>query len=493
MAEQKDFHRNGSIPSESCSSPGTPLPIVTVSESQLRTKIDLRLVPTVAILYLFCFIDRANIGNAKISNMDKDIHMTGYDYNLIISAFYVGYIVLEIPAVILCKRIGPAKFLPTTCVLFGLCSVGTAFVTTVPEACGVRFLLGIFEAGMLPGVAYYLSRWYRRAELTFRLSLYVVMAPIAGAFGGLLASAILTLPHFGGLTSWRMLFAIEGLITIGVSFLSYFVLSDSPATAKWLNEAERALAVARIEAERDETPLLDTLSSRRFLRGAFSPVTLTVGFVFLLNAMTVQCFAFFLPTIVKTIYPDFTTVQQQLYTAPPNVFGAVVMVSCAYLSWKTDRRQIYFIISTPLVIAGYVMFLASADPRVRYGATFLVASAFTIGALANAQVAANVCSDSARSAAIGVTTMGAHLGGLVGSWSFLPWDAPDYRLGNGLNLGTSGLILVLSCLLLAWMKWDNKKRDKRASEGGDEGVPGDREGVERKDLEWKSPTFRWRS
>src|SRR4051794_28278918 len=119
--------------------------------------------------------------------MDKDIHMTGYDYNLIISAFYVGYIVLEIPAVILSKRIGPAKFLPTTCVLFGLCSVGTAFVNTVPEACGVRFLLGIFEAGMLPGVAYYLSRWYRRAELTFRLSLYVVMAPIAGAFGGLLA------------------------------------------------------------------------------------------------------------------------------------------------------------------------------------------------------------------------------------------------------------------------------------------------------------------
>jgi MFS family permease len=73
-------------------------------------------------------------------------------------------------------------------------------------------LLGIFEAGMLPGIAYYLSRWYQRAELTFRLSLYMVMAPLAGAFGGLLASAILTLDHFGSLTEWRMIFAIEGIV-----------------------------------------------------------------------------------------------------------------------------------------------------------------------------------------------------------------------------------------------------------------------------------------
>jgi MFS family permease len=72
--------------------------------------------------------------------------------------------------------------------------------------CGVRFLLGIFEAGMLPGIAYYMSRWYRRSELAFRLSLYIVMAPLAGAFGGLLASGILKLSHFGSLHQWRMIF-----------------------------------------------------------------------------------------------------------------------------------------------------------------------------------------------------------------------------------------------------------------------------------------------
>ncbi len=122
-----------------------------------------------------------------------------------------------------CKWIGPGWFLPASSLLFGVSSLGTAFVTTKAQICGVRFVLGIFEAGMMPGIAYYLSRWYRRSELAFRLSLYIVMAPLAGAFGGLLASGILTLSHFGGLHSLRMIFGIEGVITIGLSLIRYVV------------------------------------------------------------------------------------------------------------------------------------------------------------------------------------------------------------------------------------------------------------------------------
>lgn len=128
------------------------------------------------------------------------------DYNAVLSVFYISYILFEIPSNIVCKMVGPGWFIPAISVGFGVCSVGTAFVQTQAQVSGVRFLLGIFEAGMMPGIAYYLSRWYRRSELAFRLSLYIVMAPLAGAFGGLLASAILRLSHFGGLHTWRMIF-----------------------------------------------------------------------------------------------------------------------------------------------------------------------------------------------------------------------------------------------------------------------------------------------
>lgn len=179
------------------------------AEAKLRHKMDLMLVPTVALLYLFCFIDRANIGNARLAGFEADLGLVGYDYNFILSVFYIAYIIFEIPSNMLCKIIGPGWFIPGISLGFGICSICTAFVHNRAECAGVRFVLGIFEAGMLPGIAYYLSRWYRRRELALRLAMYVVMAPLAGAFGSLLASAILKLDSVGSLHTWRMIFAIE--------------------------------------------------------------------------------------------------------------------------------------------------------------------------------------------------------------------------------------------------------------------------------------------
>jgi MFS family permease len=168
---------------------------------------------------------QSSTGNAKIAGFEKDLGLSGYDYNALLSIFYVSYILFEIPSNIACKWIGPGWFIPAISLGFGIASLVTAFVDNFSQAAGVRFLLGAFEAGMMPGIAYYMSRWYRRSELTFRLSLYIVMAPMAGAFGGLLASGILTLKSFGGVTGWRMIFVIEGLIT---ALLSIIALVNAP-------------------------------------------------------------------------------------------------------------------------------------------------------------------------------------------------------------------------------------------------------------------------
>ncbi|KAH7121512.1 putative MFS transporter [Dactylonectria macrodidyma] len=460
------------------------------AEARLRLKIDLYIVPTVSLLYLFCFIDRANIGNARIAGMEKDLNFTGYDYNQIISVFYISYILFEIPCTVLCKYIGPGWFIPITSLLFGVASIGTAFVNSTPAACGVRFLLGIFEAGMLPGIAYYLSRWYRQSELAFRLSLYIVMAPLAGAFGGLLASGILKLPGFGSLHTWRMIFGIEGIITIGLAIISFFTLTDNPGTARWLSQEEKDLAIARVKSERiGTTEVLDKIDRPKLLTGIFSPVTLGTSFIFLLDNITVQGLAFFAPTIVRTIYPNNSIISQQLYTVPPYVVGAFITLLVPYLSWVTDRRTIYFIASAPLMMVGYIMFLASSGPHVRYGASFLIAmGAFSFGALCNAHVSANVISDTARSAAIGTNVMFGNIGGLIATWSFLPFDGPNYHIGNGLNLATSSVVFLSSICLLAWMKFDNRRREKKNIE---EELGGFTQ-TAIQDLDWRHPAFRWR-
>jgi hypothetical protein len=141
------------------------------------------------------------------------------------------------------------------------------------------------------------------------------------------------------------------------------------------------------------------------------------------------------------------------------------------------------------MICGYIMFLVSVNPHVRYGATFIIASgAFSFGALCNAQVSANVVSDTARSAAIGTNVMFGNIGGLIATWSFLPFDGPNYKIGNGLNLATSSTILILSILLLLWMAADNKLREKRD-------VDSEVGGLSQKqiqDMDWRHPAFRWR-
>jgi MFS family permease len=388
-----------------------------------------------------------------------------------------------------CKWIGPRWYISTLSLGFGICSICTAFVQNIESASGVRFLLGMFEAGMMPGIAYYLSRWYRRSELAFRLSLYIVMAPLAGAFGGLLASGILKLSHFGGLHSWRMIFAIEGIITCALSLISYLTLTDRPETARWLTQDEKDLAIARVKSERvGATEVLDKIDTPKILRGIFSPVTLATAFIFLLDNITVQGLAFFAPTIVKTIYPTTSTVTQQLYTVPPYVAGAFITVLLPFLSWRLDRRIHFFIISAPFMMAGYIMFLTTTNSQVRYGATFLIAmGAFSFGSLCNAQVAANVVSDTARSAAIGTNVMFGNVGGLISTWSFLPFDSPNYHIGNGLNLATSSTILLLSIGLLFWMKANNKARTKRDVDGELAGL--DQERIQ--DLDWRHPSFRW--
>ena len=140
-------------------------------------------------------------------------------------------------------------------------------------------------------------------------------------------------------------------------------------------------------------------------------------------------------------------------------------------------------------MCGYIMFLASKEPHVRYGATFLIASgAFSFGALCNAQVAANVVSDTARSSAIGTNVMLGNVGGLISTWSFLPFDGPNYHIGNGLNLATASTIFLSSILLLLWMIANNKQRDRRDVDAELAGLSQ----TQIQDLDWRHPAFRWK-
>jgi sugar phosphate permease len=325
------------------------------------------------------------------------------------------------------------------------------------------------------------------------MGLYLLTGPVAGAFGALLAGAILNLDSFGAARGWRMIFAIEGVVTICLGVIGFFTLTDRPETARWLSADEKRLCEDRLRSERlGATKILDKLDKKKLLLGMLNPMVVSTAVIFLFCNITVQGLGFFLPTIVKSIYVEKTVVQQQLFTVPPYIVGSVVTLVIPLLSWRWDRRQIFMIITAPMGITGYIIFLATTNQTARYAATFLIASsAFYLGALTNSQVSANVVSDTARTSAIGLNVLFGNIGGLISTWSFLPFDEPNFPIGNGLNLGVQSGTLIIATIMLFWMKRNNAVRERREAEELEKIRGMSQE--EQEDLDWKHPSFRWRS
>lgn len=268
-----------------------------------------------------------------------------------------------------------------------------------------------------------------------------------------------------------------------------FVLPDRPETATWLTDEERGLAVMRIKSERiGTTELIDKTSWNKLKLGIFNPVVLPTSVIFLLNSITVHGVSFFLPTIVRTIYPDRSVEMQQLLTVPPYVVGAITCVAICFYSSRLDRRGRFLIFCSPLPAVGYALLLACSDPAVRYGATFLpFCGIFAYGALTNSHVSANVVSDTARLSAIATNVMLGNIGGLMSTWAFLEHDAPRYAIGNGLNLAAQASMFFVALGLYTWIEKDNKDRATR-----DVGVELQGKSLsEMQEMDWHHPGFQW--
>ncbi|GAA5881090.1 hypothetical protein JCM3774_003008 [Rhodotorula dairenensis] len=277
------------------------------AEKRLRRKFDLRVLPTIVIIYLFTFIDRANIGNARIAGLEKSLNLTGYDYNILLTAFYAAYVAAELPCQMFTKWIGPGKTIPAFTLMFGLFTFVMAYVKNFGAAIAVRFMLGVAEGAIFPGLAFYLSRFYKKDELGFRLACYIVCAPGAGAIGGLLASGILKIDSIGSISGWRSIFWVEGIISMGIGLISWFTVWDRPSACKWLSPEERELAEFRLVAENvGQHQVVDRMHSKAVYSGIFNVTTIVVSLIFLFDNCVVQGVGFFLPTIIRSIYPTET-------------------------------------------------------------------------------------------------------------------------------------------------------------------------------------------
>lgn len=418
------------------------------AQRKLVRKLDLWLVPIIFLLYLLCFIDRTNIGNARIAGLERDLGLVGYEFNIALTVFYIAYILSEVPSQICMKLIGARIWITFLVFGFGLITLCTAFIHNFGSLLAVRIILGAFEGGVMPACAYLLSRFYTRAELVFRISIFVNAATLAGAIGGLMASGFLAIGRINDtLNSWRNIFFFEGLISIVVAALAWFILSDSPETARFLNAEERELASNRVRVETyGAKAIIEKFKGKEVWRAMTNGFVLAMGVAFTCINISVQGLSLFTPTIIRTIYPGLPVVQQQLRTVPPYAVGFVIALCCSYAVNYYDRRAYVMIPLLMLAIVGFAIFAATDinDPNPRFGSLFLgVIGVFPQGPFALAWAANNTAPDTARGVAIAMVVSVGTVGAIVATWSFLPSFGPSYKQAAYINLGSTSLTLLI--------------------------------------------------
>lgn len=223
---------------------------VTEKDRQkLYRKIDLHILPFISLLYFLSFLDRSNIGNARIAGMAVDAKLTGLKYNVVAAVFFISYALGEVPSNICLKLVRPSIWIPSMMVAWGLVLSLMCLCNTYRSLIIARFFLGLAEAGLFPGVTFYLSLWYRRHDVGKRIAIFFSAATIAGAFGGLLAYGIEKMEGVGGLHGWQWIFCLEGIATVLVALASYFLLYDYPNSATFLTSEERAMVIAMLKED----------------------------------------------------------------------------------------------------------------------------------------------------------------------------------------------------------------------------------------------------
>jgi ACS family tartrate transporter-like MFS transporter len=396
-----------------------------------------RLLPLIFLLYLLSLIDRVNIGFAALT-MNKDLGLTPYIYSLGVAAFFFGYIPCEVPSNLILERIGARRWIGRIAISWGLVASAMAIVSGENSFIAVRFLLGIAEAGLFPGMLLYLNFWFPSGYRARVNAALVLAIPAAAAIGGPVASSLLELDGMLGLSGWKWLFILEGLPSVALGFVVLRRMTDRPENADWLAPERRAWLVDTLKQERIVVEAAHSQLS--VLRGLIDPRVLLLCATYFAFGTVSYSMGYFLPLIVKTW--GMSNFAVGWVVAVPSVVGILTMLAGSYVSDRlADKRRV---LSLLLVIAttGFL------------GMGYYAASAWALLAVTLIEMSMGVArpmfwtvpplflSGSAMAGAIALISVFANFGGIVGPIA-IGW------IKTTTGSYTGGLYYVAGCTLMA--------------------------------------------
>ncbi|EMD39264.1 hypothetical protein CERSUDRAFT_82011 [Gelatoporia subvermispora B] len=444
-----------------------------VDERKLIRKLDWYLVPWLSFLYLLAFLDRSSIGNAKLYNMEADLHIDDTQYNLALTIFFFSYAIFEVPSNVFLKRLRPSIWLSASMLLWGIMMTVQGLVHNYGGLLGMRWMLGMFEAGLFPGVNYYLSCWYKRSEFGLRAAIFFSAATVSGAFGGLLAAAISNMDGIAGKPAWAWIFIIEGLATVVAGAVSFWIIQDFPDNAKFLTEPERTVVIRRLQSDDQFSAAGETLKWKYIIQSLLDWKTWLAMLVYTGSDGPLYAFSLFLPSIISQV--GFSATPANLLTVP------VYVVACGFtcvIGYIADRRGGRGLINIGLLIVaaiGYLILIFSRDAALSYFAVYLAAIGI-YPCIPNivAWASNNVEGTYKRSVSLAMVISFGNINGAVSSNVYRGQDKPWYTLGHGIVLLYIGIGFITSVTYYVLLRRENARRDRGERDEIIKGVNDDR-------------------
>ncbi|KAF9038143.1 MFS general substrate transporter [Panaeolus papilionaceus] len=431
----------------------------TEAEKRAVRKQDYAIVPVMTMFYLLSFLDRANIGNARVAGLQHDLGLSDHQYQICVTVLYVPYIMAELPSNLLLKYIGPKYLMPSLLTAWGIVVTLQGLVSSYAGLIVVRAILGLIEGPMFPGIVLYLSGFYTRRELSLRIALFFSSASLSGAFSGLLAAGIESMHGIGGKPGWSWIFILEGLFSVLMGVLGFWLVPSTPRDNRFLTHEEQELIMARLERDR---PLLDSeekFSFKEVIRSFTSPHVIMVFIIFFMTGTTLYGLALFLPSIVKQL--GFSANKSQLLSVGPFAAGFFVTLISAYWSDRYQMRGIPTIFISLLAVAGYALYFAAQEKFVAYGALYLMVPGIYAGApVIAAWMANNSEPHYRRATSIAAGFIATNSGGILSTWRFPTKEGPKFRKTTIMNLVFAIIMIVGSAANMFYLHRKNKQKQR---------------------------------
>ncbi|KAF9074584.1 major facilitator superfamily domain-containing protein [Rhodocollybia butyracea] len=436
--------------------------IDAVEEKRVRQKIDRLIIPCLAVCYAFYYIDKTTLSYAAIFGIKKDLGLQGQEYSWLSSIFYFGWLVWGIPSNLLMQRSPSGKYLSINIFLWGALLMAQAASRNFTDLAILRILSGAFEAIADPAFMLITSMFYRRSEQPNRISMWYSANGIGVAVGGLLGYGI---GHIkGSLASWRYEFLIVGALCSAWGIILFFLLPDSPPTARTFTRDERLLAVARLRGNQTG---VDNKKFKwdQFRETFMDPKTWLFFFLGFVGNVPNGGISNFSTLIINGL--GFDTLQTTLLGIPQGALVCIWIGLGAILNARLPRNSrtlVCMLFMLPTIAGTLGFLLAPQDAHAgRLVCYYLTGSYQTSFVLALSIITSNTAGQTKKQLTSALIWLGACVGNIAGPFFYRTQDAPTYRLGIGSMLVSNCLEVLIFVALRFYFIHQNRKRDGQAA------------------------------